>query len=86
MHRQGFSKAVATHALVAAGGLAAPRRFPAADAKMPRFVPQPEFADLHPARTTPHVVCNAPAQCFDALYGRGSNLAPKQRMCMLAVR
>jgi len=86
MHRHGFLKAVAAHALATVGGLAASRRFPAANAKMPQFVPQTNLADPHPIRTTPHVVCNALGQCFDALYGLGSKLAPKQRMCMLAVR
>ena len=80
MHRRGFLQ-TAAGALVAAGGLAAPRLSLAADAKVLRFVPQANLANLDPIWTTLYVVRNASVLFYDTLYGVDSNLVPKPQMC-----
>jgi peptide/nickel transport system substrate-binding protein len=80
MDRRGFLKATAAGAL-AAGGLSAPRLGVGAEAKVLRFVPQANLANLDPIWTTLYVVRNASVLFFDTLYGVDSKLNPQPQMC-----
>ena len=60
-----------------------PRLGRAADAKVLRFVPQADLANLDPIWTTLYVVRNASVLFFDTLYGVDSTLTPKPQ-CALA--
>jgi peptide/nickel transport system substrate-binding protein len=80
MDRRGLLQAAAG-VLATAGGLAAPRLSLAADAKVLRFVPQANLANLDPIWTTLYVVRNASVLFYDTLYGVDSNLVPKPQMC-----
>ena len=77
MHRRGFLKAAG--ALAAVGGLATPRLSLAADAKVLRFVPQANLANLDPIWGTQYVVRNASLLVWDTLYGVDSKLDAASR-------
>mgnify|MGYP001055561011 FL=1 len=77
MHRRDFLK---TAAVAAAGGLAAPRIGHAADAKVLRFIPQANLANLDPIWTTQYVVRNGSLLIWDTLYGVDDQLTPKPQM------
>ncbi len=69
MKRRDFLHSAATAALAATGGLAAPHIARAADARILRFVPQANIANLDPIWTTLYVVRNASMLFWDTLYG-----------------
>ncbi|MBN8926717.1 MAG: ABC transporter substrate-binding protein [Rhodospirillales bacterium] len=77
MPRRDFLK---TAAVAAAGGLAAPRIGHAADAKVLRFIPQANLANLDPIWTTQYVVRNGSLLIWDTLYGVDDQLTPKPQM------
>lgn len=77
MHRRDFLK---TAAVAAAGGLAAPQIGRAADAKVLRFIPQANLANLDPIWTTQYVVRNGSLLIWDTLYGVDDQLTPKPQM------
>ncbi len=79
MRRRAFlQSAVAT---AAATSLSAPRIARGADAKVLRFVPQANLANLDPIWTTLYVVRNASVLFWDTLYGVDSTLTPRPQMC-----
>jgi peptide/nickel transport system substrate-binding protein len=65
---------------VAAGGLASPRLGRAADAKVLRFVPQANLANLDPIWGTHYVVRNGSLLIWDMLYGVDDHLEPQPQM------
>ncbi len=76
MQRRDLLKAAA-----GAGILAAPRLAGAAGARVLRFVPQANFANLDPVWGTQYVVRNASLLVWDTLYGLDSGLVPRPQMC-----
>src|SRR5262249_49061461 len=62
-------------------GLAAPYIARGADAKVLRFLPQANLANLDPIWTTLYVVRNANVLFWDTLYGVDSTLTPRPQMC-----
>src|ERR1700722_1932522 len=64
----------------AATGLAAPHVARAQSAKILRFVPQANLANLDPIWGTQYVVRNASLLIWDTLYGIDSKLDPKPQM------
>ncbi|MBV8525562.1 MAG: ABC transporter substrate-binding protein [Acetobacteraceae bacterium] len=78
MKRRALLKAAAGS--LAAGGLFAPSLGRAQNAKVLRFVPQANLANLDPIWTTLYVVRNASVLFWDTLYGLNSHLEPKPQM------
>ena len=70
-----------TFLAAAAAGLAMPGIARAAGAKVLRFIPQANLANLDPIWTTQYVVRNASVLFFDTLYGIDSQLRPQPQMC-----
>ncbi len=64
----------------AAAGLAMPAVSRAQQARVLRFIPQANLANLDPIWTTQYVVRNASLLFFDMLYGVDSKLEPKPQM------
>ncbi len=64
----------------AAAGLARPAISRAQSARVLRFVPQANLANLDPIWTTQYVVRNASLLFFDTLYGVDSTLQPRPQM------
>ncbi len=80
MRRRGFLKATASGMGLAAGGLAMPRIGLGAEAKVLRFVPQANLANLDPIWTTQYVVRNGSLMIWDMLYGVDDTLQPRPQM------
>jgi peptide/nickel transport system substrate-binding protein len=78
MKRRELLKAAA--GALTAGQLSTPFLARAQNAKVLRFVPQANLANLDPIWTTLYVVRNASVLFWDTLYGVGSNLEPKPQM------
>ncbi len=68
-------------AVAATAGLGAPHIARGGDAKVLRFVPQADLANLDPIWTTLYVVRNASVLFWDTLYGVDSSLTPRPQMC-----
>ena len=81
MRRRAFLQSAAAAAASFSAPLAAPRVGRAADAKVLRFIPQADLANLDPIWTTLYVVRNASVLFFDTLYGVDSTLTPRPQMC-----
>ncbi len=79
MKRRDFLKTAAAGS-IAASGLAMPSLALAADAKVLRFVPQANLANLDPIWTTQYVVRNASLLFWEQLYGVDQNLVPQPQM------
>jgi peptide/nickel transport system substrate-binding protein len=77
MHRRSVLKAAGAAALAP---LAAPRLALAADAKVLRFVPQANLANLDPIWTTQYVVRNGSLLIWDTLFGVNDQLQPQLQM------
>jgi peptide/nickel transport system substrate-binding protein len=75
MKRRDFLKLAA-----ASGGLAAPSLARAQQAKVLRFVPQANLANLDPIWGTQYVVRNASLMIWDTLYGVDEKLEPRPQM------
>ncbi len=69
-----------TFLAASAAGLALPRIARGQSARVLRFVPQANLANLDPIWTTQYVVRNASLLFFDMLYGVDSKLEPKPQM------
>jgi len=78
MDRRHFLKAGV--AAATAGSLAAPRIGQAADAKVLKFVPQANLANLDPIWGTQYVVRNGSVMIWDMLYGVNDQLQPQPQM------
>ncbi|MSP00737.1 MAG: ABC transporter substrate-binding protein [Acetobacteraceae bacterium] len=76
MRRRDFLRTTAG----AAGLMAAPHIGHAADAKVLRFVPQANLANLDPIWTTQYVVRNGSLLIWDMLYGVNDKLEPQPQM------
>lgn len=70
-----------TAAIGGAAALAMPRISRAADARVLKFIPQANLANLDPVWGTQYVVRNASLLIWDTLYGVDANLDPKPQMC-----
>ncbi len=81
MRRRAFLQSAAAAAASFSAPLAAPRVGRTADAKVLRFIPQADLANLDPIWTTLYVVRNASVLFFDTLYGVDSTLTPRPQMC-----
>src|SRR5690242_16317598 len=77
MHRRSVLKVAGAAALAQ---LAAPRLALAADAKVLRFVPQANLANLDPIWTTQYVVRNGSLLIWDTLFGVNDQLQPQPQM------
>src|ERR1700684_49032 len=80
MRRRGFLQTAGFGALAATGGPAAPHIARAAVAKVLRFVPQANLANLDPIWTTQYVVRNGSLLIWDMLYGVNDKLEPQPQM------
>ncbi|MBV9736051.1 MAG: ABC transporter substrate-binding protein [Acidisphaera sp.] len=81
MRRRTLLKTAATGLLGSASALAAPSIARAQDARVLRFVPQANLANLDPIWTTLYVVRNASVLFWDTLYGVDGTLVPQPQMC-----
>ncbi len=77
MKRREFLKSAAIGAAAGAVPLAAPRIASAQNARVLRFVPQANLANLDPIWTTQYVVRNAAVLIWDTLYGVNDKLEPQ---------